>query len=49
VVQQNAEIGGLRVTFEMTPGNAELIEMRLVLKSGEQTISESWVYRWTKA
>lgn len=49
VVQQNAEIGGLRVTFEMTPGSAELIEMRLVLKSGEQTISESWVYRWTKA
>lgn len=49
VVQRNPEIGGLRVTFELNTGGVELIELRLGLKSGEQLVSESWIYRWTKA
>ena len=48
VVQRNPEISGVRVTFELAPGDAELVELRCVLKSGEQTISETWLYRWTK-
>lgn len=48
VVQPNPEIDGLRVSFELTPGSAELIELRLVLKNGEAPISESWLYRWTR-
>ena len=49
VVQRNPEISGVRVTFELAPGGAELVELRLVLKAGEQAISETWLYRWTKS
>jgi len=48
VVQRNREIGGIRVTFELTPGNADLVELRCLLKAGDQPISETWLYRWTK-
>jgi glucans biosynthesis protein len=48
VVQRNPAISGLRVAFEMNPGGSESVEMRLVLKAGEQAVSESWLYRWTK-
>lgn len=48
VVQRNPHISGVRVAFEMNPDGAELVELRLALRSGEQTISESWLYRWTK-
>jgi glucans biosynthesis protein len=48
VVQRNPEIPGVRVSFEMKPAGAELVELRLILKSGAQTISETWLYRWTK-
>lgn len=48
VAQSNPEISGLRVTFEVTPGGTDLIELRLVLKAGEQQISETWLYRWTR-
>ncbi len=48
VVQANPELPGLRSTFEVTPGNADLVELRLVLKAAEQQISETWLYRWTR-
>ena len=48
VVQRNNEISGVRVTFELTPGDAELVELRCIMKAGEQTASETWLYRWTK-
>ncbi len=48
VVQRNLEISGVRVAFELAPGDAELVELRLVLKAGEQAVSETWLYRWTK-
>lgn len=48
VVQRNPEISGLRVTFELNTGGVELIELRLGLKSNDQLISESWLYRWTR-
>ncbi len=48
VVQRNPEVAGIRVSFELNPDSAELIELRLSLKAAEQTISETWLYRWTK-
>ncbi len=48
VVQRNPEISGVRVSFELNPDGADLVELRLGLKSGDQLISESWLYRWTK-
>ena len=48
VVQRNPEVSGVRVSFELNPEAADLVELRLVLKAAEQTISESWLYRWTK-
>ncbi|MBA2127822.1 glucan biosynthesis protein D [Hyphomicrobium methylovorum] len=47
-VQRNSEISGVRVMFELTPGDAELVELRCVLKAGQQPVSETWLYRWTK-
>ncbi len=49
MVQRHSEIGGVRCTFELQPGNAELVELRLLLRMNELPISESWLYRWTKA
>ena len=49
VVQNNPEISGVRVSFELTPGGTDLIELRLALKANDQLISESWLYRWTKS
>lgn len=48
VVQRNPHISGVRVAFELNPDGSELVELRLVLQSAEQNISESWLYRWTK-
>ena len=48
-VQRHGEIGGVRCTFELQPAASELVELRLFLRMNEQPISESWLYRWTKA
>jgi glucans biosynthesis protein len=39
--------GGVRVTFELTPGSAPVAEMRARLKRGDQVVSETWLNRWT--
>jgi glucans biosynthesis protein len=46
-VQQHPAIGGVRVTFDFETGGSEMSEMRLVLRRGDATISETWLYRWT--
>ncbi|MGH6815339.1 MAG: glucan biosynthesis protein, partial [Hyphomicrobiaceae bacterium] len=48
VVQFNPEISGLRCSFELQPGAAELSELRLELWAGDQNVSEIWLYRWTR-
>ncbi|MGB4865474.1 MAG: glucan biosynthesis protein, partial [Hyphomicrobium sp.] len=48
VVQRNSNLPGVRVAFDMSPDGSELVELRLVLKAAEQTLSETWLYRWTK-
>lgn len=40
--------GKISVSFDIDPADAELIEVRLVLRQANKPVSESWVYRWTK-
>jgi len=49
VVQRHPDINGLRVSFDLNTAGLELSELRLALKSNDQQISETWIYRWTKA
>ena len=49
VAQRHPEISGLRCSFELQTGTADLIELRLVLKNNDQIISETWLYRWTRS
>lgn len=49
LVQRHGDIGGVRCSFDVQPGGNELIELRLFLRNNEQAVSESWLYRWTKA
>jgi glucans biosynthesis protein len=49
VVHTNPEIDGARVSFELDPAGTEISELRLALRLGDQQISETWLYRWTKA
>lgn len=48
-VHDNPEVNGVRVSFELDPGGTELCELRLALRLGDQQISETWLYRWTKS
>jgi periplasmic glucans biosynthesis protein len=46
-ISENAEINGLRLRFDLDPEGADVVEMRLELRSGERRIAETWVYRWS--
>lgn len=48
-VHENPEANGVRVSFELDPGGTDLCELRLALKLGDQQISETWLYRWTRS
>jgi glucans biosynthesis protein len=48
VVERNPFIGGYRVFFEFTPGDADLAEMRCSLRAGDTIVSETWTYQWWK-
>ncbi len=48
-VHSNPEIDGVRVSFELDPAGTDLCELRLALRLADQQISETWLYRWTKA
>ena len=39
----------IRVSFEFSPGEEELIELRLALVGPNGPVSETWTYRWTPA
>jgi glucans biosynthesis protein len=49
VTQPNPQNGGVRLSFEVDVGNAEMSEFRAVLKRGQDKVSETWLYRWTKS
>jgi glucans biosynthesis protein len=48
-VQKHSDINGLRVMFELNTSGTEVAELRLSLKSGDHIISETWLFRWTRA
>jgi glucans biosynthesis protein len=48
VVQANPATGGTRVSFLLDPKGIDLSELRLVLRRGENELSEVWLYRWIK-
>lgn len=47
VVQDNAQTGGVRLTFQLDPANEPLIELRAELAFANGQKAETWVYRWT--
>ena len=47
VVLRNPATGGWRLTFDLDPEDAELIELRAVLDFPDGRACETWVYRWT--
>ena len=42
-----SELDIIRIRFKLDPGNAQSVELRLILKEGETALSETWLYRWT--
>lgn len=47
VLQPNSSTKGLRASFELSPGEATVAELRLRLMRGDRPVSETWLYRWT--
>jgi glucans biosynthesis protein len=47
VVLRNPDTGGWRLTFQLDPDDAELIELRAVMDFADGRACETWVYRWT--
>jgi periplasmic glucans biosynthesis protein len=47
VVLNNPATGGWRLTFNLDPEDAELIELRAVIEFTDGRACETWVYRWT--
>lgn len=49
VVQKNPVSGGWRAFFDLSPGDAKLIEFRAFLRMGRDALSETWSYQWSPA
>lgn len=49
MIVPNPATGGHRVTFELEPGNAPLVELRVQLTDGTKPVTETWLYRWVAA
>lgn len=47
VAMPNSEIGGWRINFELQPGDAKVVEIRVQLFMGDVPLTETWIYRWT--
>jgi len=48
VIVRNPNTRGVRVDFMLTPGDAEVVELRLELRRGQALASEVWLSQWTK-
>jgi glucans biosynthesis protein len=48
VVRPNPDDKTRRVSFELDTADNDLIELSLRMKKGDQSVSETWLYRWTK-
>lgn len=49
VVEPNPHTGGVRLTFQYDPQEANSSEFRVVLRQDGQRVSEKWLYRWTRS
>ena len=47
VVAPVAELSGWRISFDLVPGDAKLVEMHCFLTDDQERLSENWIYRWT--
>jgi glucans biosynthesis protein len=47
VLIPNPETGGWRISFELAPGEAKVVELRARIKLGDAPLTETWSYRWT--
>ena len=47
VVAPVAELSGCRISFDLVPGDARLVEMHCFLADDQERLSENWIYRWT--
>jgi glucans biosynthesis protein len=47
VTQPVPEDGGWRLSFNLTPDKASVVELRAQLMQNDQPLSEAWLYRWT--
>ena len=43
----NGAMHGLRASFELDPGDAGLVELRLRIMKADTPVTETWLYRWT--
>ena len=46
-MQANPSTRGVRVSFELAPGDATVAELRLRLTKANRPVTETWLYRWT--
>jgi glucans biosynthesis protein len=47
VTQPLPENGGWRLSFNLVPEKAPVVELRAQLMQNDEPLSEVWVYRWT--
>jgi glucans biosynthesis protein len=47
VLQPNPVTKGVRASFELNPGDADVAELRVRLVRAGRPASETWLYRWT--
>jgi len=47
VLQPNADIEGLRLSFMFETRGVDLAELRAELVRGDERLAETWIYRWT--
>ena len=49
VLQRNPETGGVRLAFSFDPGDRPQVELRAQIRRDGRTVSEVWLYRWTRS
>lgn len=47
VLHRFPALRSIRASFELTPGDADVAELRLRLLRGDRPATETWLYRWT--
>jgi glucans biosynthesis protein len=47
LARKNEVTGGWRASFDLRPDGDGPVELRCVLRLGDETLTETWVYQWT--